>query len=181
MLWNIKAIIFSNLPAVHKIKDSITHRSTNIEHTSDTLINSRTPYTLLSTDKTTPSTPWETIFCENCLFHFLVSFCILWRTLIRTVGSWSKKKAIIIQSYYGICSYSITLYAHIQLCYMFIFSYSICSYLVTITYNSMSKFCEQCYHITKLYNTWCNVELWQYSLEASDPYLEEWGPATTVN
>jgi hypothetical protein len=45
---------------------------------------------------------------------------------------------------YGICSYLVTAYAHIQLWYMLMYSYGLCSFSVTITFNIMSKFCEQC-------------------------------------
>jgi len=58
---------------------------------------------------------------------------------------------------YGIRSYLAMTYSHIQLRYMLIYSYGLCSFSVTITFNIMSKFCEQCeqYQNCTLHNvTW---------------------------
>lgn len=80
---------------------------------------------------------------------------------------------------YGTHSYLVTAYANVQLRCMLIFNYGICSYIVsgicsfsvTITFNIMSKFSEQCeqYQNCKLHDV-----TWNYDGTVYKPVIHTW-------
>jgi hypothetical protein len=70
-------------------------------------------------------------------------------------------------------------YAHVQLRYMLVYIYGICSFSVTITFNIMSKFCEQC---EQYQNYTLHDVTWNYDGTVYKPVIHTWrNEGTTVN